>query len=248
MNDKKDDLIFGIHPVIEAIQSGKTIDKVFVQNRLRGENYDKLKKVLGKHKISPNFVPVEKLNRLTRKNHQGVVAFVTDVPVYKIEELLPQILEEKENPLFLILDHITDVRNFGAICRTAECVGVDAIIIPEKGTAPINGVAIKTSTGALYNVKVCKEKHLSHTLDYLQQNGVEVFAASEKAEKSIYETDFTQEPCAIIMGNEEKGVSKDLLHHCDEKIKLPIIGKTQSLNVSVACGAVLYEIFRQKMK
>lgn len=246
MDNKKDDLIFGIHPVIEAIQSGKTIDKVFIQNRLSGDNYSELKKLLSKKKITPNYVPVQKLNRLTRENHQGVVAFATDIPVYSIEKVLPEIMESGKAPFLLILDHITDVRNFGAICRTAECVGVDAIIIPDKGSAPMNGIALKTSAGALYNVKVCKEKHLAHTLDYLQQNGIEVFAASEKAEKTIYETDFT-EPCAIIMGNEEKGVSKDLLHHCDEKIKLPIIGKTQSLNVSVACGAILYEALRQKI-
>lgn len=248
MNNKKDDLIFGIHPVIEAVNSGKTIDKVFLQNRLYGDNYGELKKVLAKNKITPNYVPVEKLNRLTRGNHQGVAAFVTDVPVYKIETILPKLLESGKTPFLLILDHITDVRNFGAICRTAECVGVDAIIIPEKGSAPMNGIAVKTSAGALYNIKVCKEKYLAHSLDYLQQNGIEIFAASEKAEKNIYETDFTKEPCAIIMGNEEKGVSKDLLHHCDEKIKLPMLGKTQSLNVSVACGAILYEVVRQNEK
>lgn len=245
MEQKKEDFIFGLRPVIEAIEAGKTIDKIFVQNALRGAIYDELKSILAKHKIRPNFVPVEKLNRFTRKNHQGVVAFISDVPFHKIEDVLPQIFEEGRVPFLLILDRLTDVRNFGAICRTAECVGVDAVIIPEKGAAPLNSDAIKTSAGAIYNIKICKEKNLAHTVDFLQQSGVVVFSATEKAQKLIYEVDFT-EPCAIVMGNEETGISKEVLHHSDEKIKLPIIGKTQSLNVSVACGAILYEAVRQK--
>ena len=244
--EKKEDFIFGLRPVIEAIEAGKTIDKIFIQNALRGAIYDELKALLSKHKIRPNFVPVEKLNRFTRKNHQGVVAFISAVLFYKIEDVLPQIYEEGRTPFLLILDRLTDVRNFGAICRTAECVGVDAVIIPEKGAAPINSDAMKTSAGALYNIKICKEKNLAHTLDYLQQSGVMVFSATEKAQKMIYEVDFT-EPMALVMGNEETGISKEVLHHSDEKIKLPIQGKTQSLNVSVACGAILYEAVRQKL-
>ncbi|WP_313029583.1 23S rRNA (guanosine(2251)-2'-O)-methyltransferase RlmB [Soonwooa sp.] len=242
----KDDFIFGLRPVIEAIEAGKTIDKVFVQNALQGPIYAELKILLAKHKIRPNYVPIEKLNRFTRKNHQGVVAFISDVPFHSIEDVLPQIFEEGRVPFILILDRLTDVRNFGAICRTAECVGVDAVVIPEKGAAPINSDAIKTSAGAIYNIKICKEKNLAHTVDYLQQSGVAVFAATEKAQKLLYDVDFT-EPCAIVMGNEETGISKEVLHHSDEKIKLPIEGKTQSLNVSVACGAMLYEAMRQKL-
>lgn len=242
----KDDFIFGLRPVMEAIEAGKTIDKIFLQNGLQGENIADLKKLLTQHKIRANYVPVEKLNRFTRKNHQGVVAFISDVPFYKIEDLLPQLFEDGKTPFLLILDRLTDVRNFGAICRTAECTGVDAVIIPEKGAAPINSDAIKTSAGAIYNIKICKEKNLAHTVDYLQQSGVAVFASTEKAQKLIYEVSFT-EPCAVVMGNEETGISKEVLHHADEKIKLPIEGKTQSLNVSVACGAVLYEAVRQKL-
>ncbi len=242
----KDDFIFGLRPVIEAIEAGKTIDKVFVQNALQGPIYAELKTLLAKHKIRPNYVPIEKLNRFTRKNHQGVVAFISDVPFHSIEDVLPQIFEEGRVPFILILDRLTDVRNFGAICRTAECVGVDAVVIPEKGAAPINSDAIKTSAGAIYNIKICKEKNLAHTVDYLQQSGVAVFAATEKAQKLLYDVDFT-EPSAIVMGNEETGISKEVLHHSDEKIKLPIEGKTQSLNVSVACGAMLYEAMRQKL-
>lgn len=242
----KDDFIFGLRPVIEAIEAGKTIDKIFVQNALQGPIYAELKDILGKHKIRPNYVPIEKLNRITRKNHQGIVAFISDVPFHKIEDVLPQIFEEGRTPFLLILDRLTDVRNFGAICRTAECVGVDAVIIPEKGGAPINSDAIKTSAGAIYNIKICKENNLAHVVDYLQQSGVKIFAASEKAQKLLYDVDFT-EPCAIVMGNEETGISKEVLHHSDEKVKLPIEGKTQSLNVSVACGAFLYEAMRQKL-
>lgn len=247
MNEqKKDDFIFGLRPVMEALEAGKTVDKIFVQNALQGEIYIELKQLLAKHNLRPNYVPVEKLNRFTRKNHQGVVAFISDVPFYKIEDVLPQLFEAGKTPFILILDRLTDVRNFGAICRTAECVGIDAIVIPEKGGAPINSDAIKTSAGAIYNIKICKEKNLAHSVDFLQQSGIKVFAATEKAQKLIYDADFT-EPCAIVMGNEETGISKEVLHHSDEKIKLPIEGKTQSLNVSVACGAILYEAVRQKI-
>ncbi len=241
----KDDFIFGLHPVMEAIEAGKTIDKIFLQNGLQGPIIAELKKLLAKHGIRPNYVPIEKLNRFTRKNHQGVVAFISDIAFYSIEDVVPQLFEEGKTPFLLILDRLTDVRNFGAICRTAECVGVDAIIIPDKGAAPINSDAIKTSTGAIYNIKICKEKNLAHAVDFLQQSGISIFASTEKAQKLIYDVNFN-EPCAIVMGNEETGISKEVLHHSDEKIKLPIVGKTQSLNVSVACGAVLYEALRQK--
>lgn len=243
---KKDDFIFGLRPVMEAIEAGKTVDKIFLQNALQGEIYQELKNLLSKHGIRPNYVPVEKLNRFTRKNHQGVVAFISDVPFERIEDVLPQLFEDGKTPFLLILDRLTDVRNFGAICRTAECVGIHAVILPEKGAAPINSDAIKTSAGAIYNLKICKEKNLAHTVDFLQQSGIQVFSATEKAQKLIYDVDFT-EPCAVVMGNEETGISKEVLHHSDEKIKLPIEGKTQSLNVSVACGAILYEAVRQKM-
>lgn len=242
----KDDFIFGLRPVIEAIEAGKTVDKIFLQNGIQGPIIIELKQLLAKHGIRANYVPVEKLNRFTRKNHQGVVAFISDVPFHKIENILPEIFESGTTPFILILDHLTDVRNFGAICRTAECVGINAIVIPEKGAAPINSDAIKTSAGALYNVKICKEKNLAHTVDFLQQSGLLVYSATEKAQKLVYDVDY-KVPLAIVMGNEERGISKEVLHHSDEKIKLPIEGKTQSLNVSVACGAILYEAVRQKL-
>lgn len=242
----KEDYIFGIHPVMEALEADKTIDRIFMQNGLQGPNVAELKKRLAQQKIRISYVPVEKLNRITRKNHQGVIAFVTEIAFHRVEDVVPQLFEDGKTPFLLILDRLTDVRNFGAICRTAECVGVDAVIIPEKGAAPVNSDAIKTSAGALYNIKICKENNLAHTVDYLQQSGIAVFAATEKAANLVYTADFRQ-PCAVVMGNEETGISKEVLHHADEKIKLPITGKTQSLNVSVACGAILYEAFRQKL-
>jgi 23S rRNA (guanosine2251-2'-O)-methyltransferase len=239
------DMIFGIRPILEALEAGKTIDKIFVQRGLKGPLYSELKSALDKYKISPNFVPVEKLNRLCRQNHQGVVAYVTEIVFQKIEELLPQLLAAGKTPLLIMLDKLTDVRNFGAIVRTAECVGADAIIIPEKGGAPVSADAIKTSAGAMFNIDICKEDNLSHVIDFLQESGVQVLVASEKAEQNHYQTDLTQ-PLALVFGNEEKGISKDVMHHADGAIKLPIVGKTQSLNVSVACGAILYEALRQR--
>jgi len=246
VKEDKKNFVFGIRPVIEAIESGKTVDKIFVQNGLQGNLVVELKKLLAIQKLHVNYVPVEKLNRLTRKNHQGVIAFLSEIPFYKIDDVLPQIFENGRNPLILILDRLTDVRNFGAITRSAECTGVDAIIIPERGSAPVNSDAIKSSAGAIYNVKICKEKNLSHVVDFLQQSGVSVISATEKANKIVYHADFSV-PVCIVMGNEETGISKEVLHHSDDKIKLPMIGKTGSLNVSVACGAILYEAVRQRI-
>jgi len=243
---EKKDFVFGIRPVIEAIESGKTIDKIFIQNGLQGSLYAELKKKLAIQKLHINYVPVEKLNRLTRKNHQGVIAFLSDIPFYKIDDILPQIFEEGKIPLILILDRLTDVRNFGAITRSAECTGVDAIIIPERGTAPVNSDAIKSSAGAIYNVKICKEKNLAHVVDFLQQSGINVISATEKANKLIYDVDLSLPTC-VVLGNEESGISKEVLHHSNDKIKLPMLGKTGSLNVSVACGAILYETIRQRI-
>jgi 23S rRNA (guanosine2251-2'-O)-methyltransferase len=238
------DFIFGIHPVVEALEAGKTFDKVFIQNGLLGDNIKALKMKLGQAGVRINYVPVEKLNRLTRKNHQGVCAFLSPVLFFSIEDLIPQLFDEGKMPFVLILDHLTDVRNFGAICRTAEVVGVDAIIIPDEGTAPINSDSIKTSAGAIFNLKICKEKNLLRTLDFLKLSGIKVVCATEKTDKLIYEEELLF-PLAVVVGNEEKGISGDLLKNADSRLKLPTLGKTDSLNVSVACGAFLYEIIRQ---
>lgn len=240
------DFIFGIHPIIEAIEAGKVFDKVFLQNGLLGDNIRELKIKLGEAGIKAKYVPIEKLNRLTRKNHQGVCAFLSPVQFYKLEDVIPELFEKGKMPFILMLDHLTDVRNFGAICRTAEIVGVDAIVIPDEGSAPVNSDSIKTSAGALFNVKICKEKNLLKALEFLKLSGIKTVCATEKTDKNIYEEKLAL-PIAIVLGNEEKGISRDILKNADEKLKLPMYGKTDSLNVSVACGVFLYEVVRQNI-
>lgn len=243
---KQEHGIFGLHPVMEAIEAGKTIDKLFIQNGLQGETFAELKKMIREYDIHFQYVPYAKLNRLTRKNHQGVYAFLSPIDFYNIENILPGIYEQGRNPFLLVLDRVTDVRNFGAIARTAECVGVDAIIIPQKGSASVNADAVKTSAGALYNMKVCKENNLKKTLTFLQNSGIQIVAATEKATDMIYKADFSL-PTAILMGNEGEGISDELLKIADRIVKLPMEGKTSSLNVSVATGVFLYEVVRQRI-
>lgn len=242
---KKESGIFGLRPVIEAIEAGKTIDKLFIQKGLQSENFSELRKLVTDYEIPAQYVPVEKLNRLTRKNHQGVYAFLSPIDFYQIENLLPQIYEQGKSPFLLILDRVSDVRNFGAIARTAECVGVDAIIIPQKGSASVNADAVKTSTGALYNIPVCKEPNLKKTIQFLQNSGIQIVSATEKAVDYMYEADFTP-PTAVVMGSEDDGISNDILKTSDHIVKLPMTGKTSSLNVSVATGVFLYEVVRQR--
>lgn len=237
--------IFGLHPVIEAVEAGKTIDKLMIQKGLQGETFFKLRKLIQQYEIPFQYVPVEKLNRLTRKNHQGVYAFLSPIEFHKIENILPQIYEAGRNPFLLILDRISDVRNFGAIVRTAECVGVDAVIIPQKGAASLNADAIKTSAGALFNLPVCKENNLKKTVEFLQNSGISVISATEKAADFIYDADFSV-PVAVLMGSEGNGISDELLKASDKIVKLPMTGKTSSLNVSVACGVFLFEAVRQR--
>ncbi|MFA5619586.1 MAG: 23S rRNA (guanosine(2251)-2'-O)-methyltransferase RlmB [Weeksellaceae bacterium] len=237
--------IFGLHPVIEAVEAGKTIDKLMIQKGLQGETFFKLRKLIQQYEIPFQYVPVEKLNRLTRKNHQGVYAFLSPIEFHKIENILPQIYEAGRNPFLLILDRISDVRNFGAIVRTAECVGVDAVIIPQKGAASLNADAIKTSAGALFNLPVCKENNLKKTVEFLQNSGISVISATEKAADFIYDADFSV-PVAVLMGSEGDGISDELLKASDKIVKLPMTGKTSSLNVSVACGVFLFEAVRQR--
>lgn len=240
------DRIFGLRPVLEAIEAGKTIDKLMVQTGLQGELYYELLDKAKAYGIPIQQVPLQKLNRLTGKNHQGVFAFISPIDFYQIENVLPRIYEEGKNPLILILDRVSDVRNFGAIARTAECAGVDTIIIPEKGSASVNEDAIKTSAGALYQIPVCKVKSLKETIKFLQLSGISVTCASEKTGNTYYEMDFSK-PTAIVMGSEDNGVSTDLIRISDNLAKLPMFGEIGSLNVSVACGAFLYEVIRQRM-
>ena len=206
---------------------------------------NELKTLLKKNNIVYQAVPVEKLNRLTRNNHQGVVCYVSEINYFRIEEIIPQIFEEGRTPLILILDRITDVRNFGAIARAAECAGVDAIVIPSKGAAQINADAVKTSTGALHRIKVCRENNLKDVIEFLKQSGIMIVGCTEKTDDLIYKADFLS-PVAIIMGSEEDGISGEYLKRCDQKVKIPMSGKIASLNVSVATGIILYEVMRQR--
>ncbi|WP_103326768.1 23S rRNA (guanosine(2251)-2'-O)-methyltransferase RlmB [Bacteroidetes bacterium endosymbiont of Geopemphigus sp.] len=238
--------VYGLRPLIEAIESGKTLNKLFLQKGLRGANYQILHELIRKHRIPFQGVPLEKLNRLTQKNHQGVFAFMSPVDFYRLEDLLPQIYEAGKTPLLLVLDGITDVRNFGAIVRTAECGGVDAVIIPAKGAAPVNDDAIKTSAGAIFKLPVCKENDLVRSLRFLKNSGVRLIAATEKAGAIFYKSELLG-PLAIILGNEEEGISSSCLALADERLKLPVLGEITSLNVSVASGVLLYETMRQRL-
>jgi 23S rRNA (guanosine2251-2'-O)-methyltransferase len=242
---KSDDMIFGIRAVIEAINSGKEIDKVLLQKGERGDLFKEAFDLIREHSVPFQYVPVEKLNRITRKNHQGVIAFVSPVTFYDIENLLPGLFEEGKNPVILVLDQVTDVRNFGAIVRTAECAGVHAVLVPEKGAARINGDAVKTSAGALHLVPVCRTRDLKKSVLYLQQSGLRVIAATEKSSESYTKADYTG-PVAVVMGSEEFGIDRQILDMADDRVQIPILGKIQSLNVSVAAGLLVYEVARQR--
>ena len=241
----KSNLIYGIHSLIEAIEAGKTMDKIFIQNGLKGDLVFELKNLIHEKKLFINFVPKEKIDRLTNGNHQGVAAFITDIEYDDIEEIIPQIFERSELPLILILDGVTDVRNFGAIARSAYCAGVHAIVIPANGAAPINEDAIKTSAGALHHIAVSKVNNLKTTLNYLKECGISLVACTEKSKETIYDINFDQ-PVAIVMGSEDKGISAGVLQIMDSKASIPVTGIIGSLNVSVATGITLFEALRQR--
>ncbi len=237
--------IFGIRAIIEAINSGKTIDKVFLQKGLKGELFTELETMLRKKAINSSYVPVEKLNRLTKRNHQGAVAQISPIAFHDMETLVLNVMASGKTPLFLLLDQLSDVRNFGAIIRTAECTGVNGIIIQKKGGAPVNGDTIKTSAGAVFKIPICKVDHIKDAVFYMQGSGIKVVAATEKTDNTLYNISF-KEPCAIIMGSEGRGINPSTLKVVDAKAKLPLLGTIESLNVSVACGAFLYEVVRQR--
>jgi 23S rRNA (guanosine2251-2'-O)-methyltransferase len=238
-------LIFGIRAVLEAIKSGKEIDKVLIQRSLNNPLIKELHQTIKLFGVPFQYIPSEKLKQWDSKNHQGVVAFLSEITYYDIENVLPGIYENGEDPFILILDHITDVRNFGAITRTAECTGVHAVIIPDKGAASINADSIKASAGALLKIPICRSKSLLNTIKLLKDNGLQIISASEKSE-SIYNSITYNKPIAIVMGSEEKGISEPLLKISDSLISIPVFGTIESLNVSVAAGVILYEIIRQK--
>lgn len=238
--------IYGIRAIIEAINANEALDKIFVQKGLKGDLFRELENLARKKGISISYVPVEKLNRLTKNNHQGVVANISPITFHNFEELVEAVIEKKETPLFLLLDQLSDVRNFGAIIRTAECTGVDGIIIQKKGAAPVTADTIKTSAGAAFKVPIAKVNHIKDAVHYLQASGVKIIAASEKTENTIYDVSF-KEASAIIMGSEDVGISPSILKAADHTAKLPLLGEIESLNVSVACGVFLYEAVRQRL-
>jgi 23S rRNA (guanosine2251-2'-O)-methyltransferase len=242
---EKEHLIFGIRAIIEAIQSGVAVDKVFIQKEASGELMKDLMKVMKRFDINFSYVPVEKLNRLTPNNHQGAVATISPIGFIELEYLVDATRKSGKAPLFLILDQISDARNFGAIIRTAECTGVNGIIVQKSGSAPVNGDTVKTSAGAVFNVPICKVEHIKDAIFYLQGSGIKTVAATEKTEHTIYDVALN-EPVAIIMGSEDRGINPSVLKIVDEKAKLPLFGSIGSLNVSVACGAFLYEAVRQR--
>lgn len=238
--------IFGSRALIEAIKSDIQIEKVFLLKESQNELSKELFTLLKKNRVNYQFVPIQKFNKFSDKNHQGVYAKVALVNTITIEELSEE-LDLETNPTLILLDQVNDVRNFGAIARTAECTGVKGIIVLDKGSAPINADAIKTSAGALFRIPVCKVSHLKDAIYFLQGSGFQIVAATEKTDQLIYDVDFNQ-PTAIIMGSEGKGVHPSLLKISDSKAKLPMEGEIASLNVSVACGAFLYESLRQRLQ
>jgi 23S rRNA (guanosine2251-2'-O)-methyltransferase len=240
-----EELIYGMHPVLEAIAAGKEIDRIFVQQGLRGAAFQDLWAAIKEHQLAFKYVPVEKLNRLTRKNHQGVIAFVSQVEYQLLDEIVPMVYERGETPLLLALDRVTDVRNAGAIARSIECVGGHCLIMSEKNAAPMNGDAVKSSAGALLRLPVCREKSMVRSLETLSQAGLQIIGITEKAAQTLDEIDFTL-PSVLVMGSEEDGISPEVLRTCHVRAKIPMVGHVASLNVSVAAGMALYEALRQR--
>jgi len=234
MDHKENMSVFGIRPLMEAVDSGKIPDKIFIQRGLRGEAAAELMHMLKEHSLAYSLVPQEKLDRLTRENHQGVFAFLSPVEFASVEGVVEEVIGRGGMPWVLILDHLTDVRNFGAIVRTAECAGVDAVVVAAQGAAPVSAEAVKASAGAMFRVPICKSANLTDTAYYLKQCGLRLVCATEKTDAMVYSADLTG-PLALVMGNEEKGISKQLLRLADLRVKLPMAGQIGSLNVSAAC-------------
>lgn len=239
-----EDLIFGVHAVIEAIKARKTINKIMIQRGMDKGLFKELKEALANKKYTLQFVPAQKINSLTTKNHQGVVAFISPVVYQELEPIIAEVFERGDSPNILVLDRITDVRNFGAIARTAECAGVHAIVVPDRHSALVTSDAIKTSSGALHKIPVCKTRDLNQTVEYLKTSGLRVVACTEKTNDFVFDVSLSG-PTAIIMGSEEDGISRELLSIAHQRAKVPLLGTVGSYNVGVACGIVLYEKMRQ---
>ncbi|GAB3660607.1 23S rRNA (guanosine(2251)-2'-O)-methyltransferase RlmB [Echinicola sediminis] len=239
------DFIFGTRAVMEALHAQKDIDKILVNKELNNDLIKEMLSIAKKERVPVVRVPEAKLNRITRKNHQGVVAHMSAIQYASLDNVIEECFSKGVDPLILVLDRITDVRNFGAIARTAECAGVHAIVIPEKGAAQINSDAVKTSAGALNFLPVCRARNLHFMVKDLKKMGLNIISCTEKTERDMYEADFTV-PTAIIMGSEEDGISDDLMQLSDEFVRIPMAGNIESLNVSVASGVLIYEVIRQR--
>lgn len=242
---ERSDFIFGIRPVLEAIEASKSIDKILVKRDINGELIKEVLQKAKEYSIPIQKVPNEKLNRITLKNHQGVIAIMCPVRYYNLDNLIAKLYEEGKTPMAIVLDGVTDARNFGAISRSAECAGADFILIPERGSASVTSDAVRASAGALFHIPVCRERDLVKGLVTLQENGFKIVGATEKS-KDLYTEEDYKVPVAIVMGSEDTGMSKETLKKCDSLVKIPILGKVGSLNVSVACGIMLYEVVRQR--
>jgi 23S rRNA (guanosine2251-2'-O)-methyltransferase len=240
------DTIYGIHAVMEALKSDQTIDKIQYNREMKSEQLAEIRILAREKHVQMQAVPLEKINRIVRKNHQGIIALMSPIEFQSIESLLPILFEQGKTPFLMVLDGVTDVRNFGAIVRTAECVGVHAIIVPEKGAARVNSDAMKTSAGALSRIPICKARVLPGVMKYLQMSGLMVVGVTEKATENLYEHEYKQ-PLALVMGSEETGITNQILKRADMLVQIPMIGKIASLNVSVAAGIAMYEVMRQRM-
>ena len=241
----KTELIYGTRAVIEAVRAGKQIEKIYLQTGLHNDLMKELVNVLKEKDVPYSWVPIEKINRLTSKNHQGVVGYLSAVQYASLQSLIDLAYAEGRVPFFLLLDRITDVRNFGAVARTCECAGLDALVIEEKGNAPVTSDAVKTSAGALHHLPVCRVKSLKQAIKDLQENGIQIVACTEKASQALYEVNLSV-PTALLLGSEEDGIAPALLGESDAKARIPMKGKIESLNVSVAAGVAIYEVVRQQ--
>ena len=244
-NKNDNDFIFGIRAIIEAIEANRTINKILIQTGVKSDLMSELKDVLRDQKITTQQVPSQKMDRVTRKNHQGAIAFTSPIEYQPLDQILPMIYEKGETPFIYILDRVTDVRNLGSIARSAECNGVHAIVLPSRGSAMVTADAMKTSAGALNKIPVCIEHNLKDTIQYLKDYGVSVVGCTEKTENLLSKTPING-AIAIIMGSEENGVSSEYLKMCDNKVKIPMYGTIESLNVAVSASIVMYEVNRQR--
>lgn len=240
------DYIYGLRAVIEAIDAGKDIDKILIRKDLQSDLANELMLKARRNHLFVQKVPVEKIARVTQKNHQGVIAFLASVSYTRVGELVPRLYDDGVLPFVLVLDGITDVRNFGAIARTAECCGANALVIPERNSVSANGDAMKTSAGALNYIDVCRERNLVSAVKYLKDNGYQIVAVSEKADQNYTEPDYST-PLALVMGAEDVGISSEIMAMCDTRVSIPMFGHIGSLNVSVAAGVMMYEVVRQRL-